>query len=118
MPALGSGTNAQPFVTVADYENWLKRLDGFVVFMDQAIVNMREGVAKGVVQPRPVMEKVLPQLDAMIVAKAEDSPFFAPVSEVPGHGAGRGSGAADRRVHGGDRRQGHARLPAGARLRA
>jgi uncharacterized protein (DUF885 family) len=83
MPALGSGTNAQPFVTVADYENWLERLDGFVVYMDQAIVNMREGVAKGVVQPRPIMEKVLGQLDGMIVTKAEDSPFFAPVSRFP-----------------------------------
>jgi len=83
MPALGSGTNAQPFVTVADYENWLERLDGFVVFMDQAIVNMREGVAKGVVQPRPVMEKVLSQLDALIVAKAEDSPFYGPIAKFP-----------------------------------
>jgi uncharacterized protein (DUF885 family) len=83
MPALGSGTNAQPFVTVADYENWLKRLDGFVVFMDQAIVNMREGVAKGVVQPRPVMEKVLSQLDAMIVSKAEESPFYGPIAKFP-----------------------------------
>ena len=83
MPALGSGTNAQPFVTVADYENWLERLDGFVVFMDQAIVNMREGVAKGVVQPRPIMEKVLSQLDGMIVAKAEESPFYGPVARFP-----------------------------------
>ncbi|NJD31900.1 MAG: DUF885 domain-containing protein [Gammaproteobacteria bacterium] len=83
MPSLGSGTNAQPFATVQDYENWLKRLDGFVVWMDQAIVNMREGVAKGVVQPRPVMEKVLPQLDSMIVARAEDSVFYKPVSRFP-----------------------------------
>ncbi len=83
MPSLGSGTNAQPFATVQDYENWLKRLDGFVVWMDQAIVNMREGVAKGVVQPRPVMEKVLPQLDSMIVARAEDSVFYKPVSKFP-----------------------------------
>ena len=67
MPALGSGTNAQPFATVEDYDKWLMRLDGFIVWIDQAIVNMREGMAKGVVQPRPVMEKVLPQLDAMIV---------------------------------------------------
>jgi uncharacterized protein (DUF885 family) len=40
-------------------------------------------VAKGVVQPRPIMEKVLSQLDGMVVAKAEDSPFFAPVSRFP-----------------------------------
>ncbi|MGB5103171.1 MAG: DUF885 domain-containing protein, partial [Steroidobacteraceae bacterium] len=83
MAALGSGNNAQPFVTTQDYDNWLKRLDGFVVFMDQAIANMREGMAKGVVQPRPVMEKVLPQLEAMIVARPEDSVFFGPVQKFP-----------------------------------
>jgi uncharacterized protein (DUF885 family) len=83
MPALGSGTNAQPFVTVKDYENWLGRLAGFVVWMDQAIANMREGVAKGVVQPRGVMEMVLPQLDAMLVEKPEASLFYAPVAKLP-----------------------------------
>ena len=91
MPSLGSGKNAQPFDTVGDYERWLKRLDGMVVWMDQAIANMREGIAKGVVQPRPVMEKVLPQLEAMIVAKPEDSQFFAPVTMFPDT-----IGAADR----------------------
>lgn len=91
MPSLGSGKNAQPFDTVEDYERWLKRLDGMVVWMDQSIANMREGMAKGVVQPRPVMEKVLPQLEAMIVAKPEDSQFFAPVTMFPDT-----IGAADR----------------------
>ena len=83
MPALGSGTNAQPFATTRDYENWLQRLDGLVTWLDQVIVNMREGIAKGVVQPRPVMEKVLPQLEAMLVAKAEDSTFYAPMRKFP-----------------------------------
>jgi uncharacterized protein (DUF885 family) len=83
MPALGSGTNAQPFATVEDYERWLKRLDGLAVWMDQAIVNMREGAAIGVVQPRAVMEKVLGQLDAMVVARAEDSQYYAPIRSFP-----------------------------------
>jgi len=83
MPALGSGTNAQPFATVQDYEHWLKRLDGLAVWMDQAIVNMREGAAKGVVQPRPVMEKVLAQLEAMVVPQAKDSQYFTPVKQFP-----------------------------------
>ncbi len=83
MPALGSGTNAQPFITVQDYENWLGRLDGFVVWMDQAVENMREGVTRGVVQPRTVMEKVLPQLDAMLVDKPEDSLFYGPITSFP-----------------------------------
>ena len=83
MPALGSGSNAQPFETTEDYEQWLGRLDGLVVWIDQAIVNMREGMARGVVQPRPVMEKVLPQIEAMIGAAPEDSLFFAPLREFP-----------------------------------
>ena len=83
MPTLGSGTNAQSFATVRDYENWLRRLDDFVVWMDQAIVNMREGTRRGVVQPRVVMQKVLPQLDAMAVARAADSDYFAPVKQFP-----------------------------------
>jgi uncharacterized protein (DUF885 family) len=83
MPALGSGSNAQPFATVQDYDNWLKRLDGLATWIDQAIVNMREGMAHGVVQPRVVMEKVLVQLDAMVVPRAADSQYFAPVLQLP-----------------------------------
>ena len=91
MPALGSGTNAQPFVTVQDYDNWLRRVDGQVVWMDQAIVNMREGMAKGVVQPRPLIEKVLPQLDAMIVDDPTSSDYYGPIRNFPAE-----FGAADR----------------------
>ncbi len=83
MPALGSGTNAQPFQTVADYEHWLRRLEGLAAWMDQAIVNMREGAKTGVVQPRPVMEKVLGQLDTMVVARAPDSQYYAPIKQFP-----------------------------------
>ena len=83
MPALGSGTNAQPFETVADYERWLQRLDGLAVWMDQAVVNMREGATTGVVQPRAVMEKVLGQLDAMVVSQAKDSQYYAPIKQFP-----------------------------------
>jgi len=83
MPAFGSGSNAQPFATAQDYEHWLERLDGLVVWIDQAIANMRVGLERGVVQPRPVMEKVLPQVEAMIVARAEDSAYFAPLRKFP-----------------------------------
>lgn len=79
--ALGSGIH--PFKTVKDYDDWLKRVDGFVAWVDQAMVNMREGVAKGYVQPRILMEKVLPQLQAQVVAKAEDSLFWGPVKNFP-----------------------------------
>ena len=80
---LGSGSSAQPFKTVQDYDNWLKRAGQIPVLFDQAIANMREGVAAGVVQPRVLMDKVLPQLDALIVAEPEKTLFYKPIGSLP-----------------------------------
>lgn len=80
---LGSGAGAQPFNTVKDYENWSRRSLGVPALFEQAIANMREGMAAGVVQPRALMEKVLPQLDAVIKPSAEESIFWAPVRNMP-----------------------------------
>ena len=41
------GTGAQPFKTVRDYENWLKRLDDFATWAESAVERMREGMSKG-----------------------------------------------------------------------
>ena len=80
---LGSGSSAQPFTTVQDYENFLKRMDGFTAWVEQAIANMREGVEAGVVQPAILMERTLPQLEAHIVEDVEQSLFYRPVSAFP-----------------------------------
>ena len=80
---LGSGTGAQPFKTVKDYDNWNKRAAKIPAIFDQAIANMREGVAKGIVQPRVLMVKVVPQLDAVIKDKPEDTLFWMPVKTMP-----------------------------------
>src|SRR5262249_24962779 len=42
-PILGAGRGQHPFKTVRNYEDFLGRIDGFVVWMDTAIANMREG---------------------------------------------------------------------------
>lgn len=80
---LGSGTGAQPFKTVQDYDNWKRRASRFPALFDQAIANMREGIDAGVVQPRALMEKVVPQLDALIKPKAEDTLFWGPITKLP-----------------------------------
>ncbi|HJV91274.1 MAG TPA: DUF885 domain-containing protein [Holophagaceae bacterium] len=80
---LGSGQGFQPFHTAKDYADWLKRADGIVAWMDQAIVNMREGMAKGVVQPKVAMVKVVPQLSALIAEDPEKSVFWGPVVALP-----------------------------------
>jgi len=45
--------------------------------------NMREGMASGVVQPRVLMQKVIPQLDALIKDKPEDTLFWRPIANLP-----------------------------------
>lgn len=80
---MGSGQSVQPFATVSDYENFLSRADDFIEYLDQAIINMRIGVERGVVQPRVVMEKVVPQLRAHVVDDAATSIFYGPVSNMP-----------------------------------
>ena len=80
---LGSGTSVHPFKTVKHYDDWLARIDGFVVYADQAVENMKEGVRQGVVQPRILMEKSLPQIESQIVDTAEESGFWAPIENMP-----------------------------------
>jgi uncharacterized protein (DUF885 family) len=80
---LGSGTGAQPFKTVKDYDNWLARGNRLPVLFDSAIGNMRQGMAAGVVQPRALMEKVVPQLDALIKDKPEDTLLWGPITSMP-----------------------------------
>jgi uncharacterized protein (DUF885 family) len=83
LPLLGAGTGSQPFATVADYERFLGRIAAFDHWVDTAIGNMRQGMATGFTQPRPVMIRVLPQLDAQLVTRAEDSAFWGPITRLP-----------------------------------
>ncbi len=80
---LGSGTNAQPFKTVKDYDNWRARGAKLAPIFDQAILNMRDGMRQGVVQPKVLMQKVLPQFDALIADQAEKTLFWGPIKNMP-----------------------------------
>jgi uncharacterized protein (DUF885 family) len=79
MPELGSGDSAQPFATERDYENFLGRLRDFERWSKQAVDNMRNGMRQGIVQPRALMLKSLPQLQAHIVADPKQSLFYKPI---------------------------------------
>ncbi|HEX2140105.1 MAG TPA: DUF885 domain-containing protein [Woeseiaceae bacterium] len=80
---LGSGSSIHPFKTVDDYEDFLSRAEDFVVLMDQAIANMRIGMDEGVVQPRILMERVLPQLESQLHDNVEESTFWNPIENMP-----------------------------------
>ncbi len=83
LPLLGSGGNAQPFNTVDDYENWISRSAGYTQWTDSAIAKLRAGIEAGVVQPRLIMERVMPQLEAHIVDDVEESVFWRPITNMP-----------------------------------
>jgi uncharacterized protein (DUF885 family) len=83
LPLLGSGTGAQPFKTVKDYDHWLGRVHGFPVWADSAIGNFRRGMKAGVVLPKVLVEKTIPQLEALAVSDPAQSLFYGPVAKLP-----------------------------------
>ena len=80
---LGSGASIHPFKTVKNYDDFLSRIDDYVVLNDQMIENMKIGMQKGIVLPRILMEKTLPQLESQLVEHAEDSAFYMPITNMP-----------------------------------
>lgn len=79
----GSGQSAQPFNTVADYEKFIKRADGFVKWLASVEQSMAQGVKQGVVLPMPLAKKLLPQFKVHVVTNAEDSLFYSPIKAMP-----------------------------------
>ncbi|MBC6606751.1 DUF885 domain-containing protein [Hymenobacter sp. BT188] len=79
----GSGSGIQPFKTVKDYDDWLGRAKGFAAWGDSAIGNFRKGMATGVVLPRPLVEKMIPQMQDLVVTDPTKSLFYGPVTKFP-----------------------------------
>ena len=80
---LGSGSGQHPFETVKDYDDFLGRVDGFVIYIDQSIDNMKEGVRQGITQPKVLMNKFVPQVQSQLVESAEESGFYTPIRNMP-----------------------------------
>jgi uncharacterized protein (DUF885 family) len=83
VPDLSSGQGAAPFNTVADYDNNLKRLEGYIVYLERAIQRMKQGLADGVTNPKLVMANVVDQLDSLIAEGVTGSTFYKPVKKFP-----------------------------------
>jgi uncharacterized protein (DUF885 family) len=83
MGQLASGSSAQPFNTVEDYNNWLKRVGQFIVWGDTAIANMQKGISAGNVLPTSLIKKVIPQIESLTKGKVEDHLFYSPILLFP-----------------------------------
>ena len=71
-PRLGS---LQPLGDSAGRAQALDRWRGIPGFVDQSVANLREGVGLGYTAPRGNVEAVLEQVDALLAAEPEASPF-------------------------------------------
>ncbi len=83
MAQFAGGTSAQPFKTENDYAKFLKRMELYVVWLDSAQVYLKKGMQKGVVLPKALTEKVIPQFAEMPTEKVEDNQFYTALKRMP-----------------------------------
>lgn len=84
-PLYGSGEGSQPFKTEKDYEDWLKRMDKFPLWMDAAIENFKEGINNKMVLPKKLIVKMILQMKAeeIINPNFEKNIFYGPIQHFP-----------------------------------
>ncbi|WP_298425359.1 DUF885 family protein [uncultured Kordia sp.] len=80
---LASGASAQPFKTVNDYNNWLKRLEGYNTWLQTAKERMQEGIQEEFVLPISLIKKVIPQFEILASNEVENHLFYTPIKNLP-----------------------------------
>jgi len=83
MGQLGNGSGNQPFKTVQDYENWLQRIDAFAVWTDTTIENFRKGIKAGIVLPKALVVKMIPQMESLAQSDTSKNIFYGPIKHFP-----------------------------------
>jgi uncharacterized protein (DUF885 family) len=82
-PSYSSGDGGVPFVTLADYENGLKRHRDFALHLDRSIGQFRRGKAEGIVETKLTVRIMIDQFDTQAKQPVEEAPFFGPVKKFP-----------------------------------
>ncbi len=82
---LGSGASSQPFKTVKDYDNWLKRVAAFTTWSTVAIDRFRQGMADNYVLPKVLVYKMVGQLldETIVNDDPTQSLFWGPIEKFP-----------------------------------
>ena len=83
MAKIGSGSATQPFKTVADYNHWLRRMEGFKTWVDTAIGNFNKGVKAHVVLPKALVLKMILQMQKLAEPDTSKNIFYGPVRNFP-----------------------------------
>lgn len=78
-----AGLSAQPFKTVKDYNNWLKRIDDYLIWLETAEERMKQGIKNEIVLPKSLIKKVIPQLKTILNPDLNQNLFFSPARQFP-----------------------------------
>jgi uncharacterized protein (DUF885 family) len=71
------------FESVKDYEDYITRLKLLPILFDQTIVQMRKGMAEGLMPPKILLEKVVTQSNGIATTPVAQSPFIHPFDKFP-----------------------------------
>jgi uncharacterized protein (DUF885 family) len=72
-----------PFRNAKHYEDYLSRLSQLPAVVDQTIERMQEGLKQRITPPKITLRAVAEQIQAQIVSKVEESPFYRPFKNFP-----------------------------------
>jgi uncharacterized protein (DUF885 family) len=71
------------FQNVKDYDDYISRLRQVPRFFDDYTIQMRQGMAAGLMPPRIVLEKVVEQANGIATNAPDASPFAEPFAKFP-----------------------------------
>ena len=71
------------FQSVKDYDDYISRLKQIPRVFDENVVQMRKGMAEGLMPPRILLEKVVEQANGLASNTPEASPFAEPFAKFP-----------------------------------
>src|SRR5262249_25302779 len=72
-----------PFTNVKDYEDYISRVKLYPRLFDETIIQMRKGMAEGLMPPKFLLEKVATQAENIAKQEPEKSPFAYPLAQFP-----------------------------------
>ena len=73
----------RPFANYDQVKEYLKKLNAIPEFVDQNLVNLREGLKKGVSQPRVIFNGYESTYNDHIVENFEDNYYYSPFLQLP-----------------------------------
>jgi uncharacterized protein (DUF885 family) len=71
------------FQTVKDYEDYISRLKQLPRLFDETVVQMRKGMAEGLMPPRILLETVIKQANGIATQSPDAAPFAQPFAKFP-----------------------------------